>query len=100
MVARVAAPELGAISDLDFPKVQRTKLSNGVEIVYAQRSTVPLTQVSLSFDAGNAADPRDKKADRTDRGETAAGNARARQPTVQISPSPAPIANRVNDATS
>ena len=59
-VARVAAPELGAISDLDFPKVQRTKLSNGVEIVYAQRSTVPLTQVSLSFDAGNAADPRDK----------------------------------------
>ena len=59
-VARVAAPELGAISDLDFPKVQRTKLSNGVEIVYAQRSTVSLTQVSLSFDAGNAADPRDK----------------------------------------
>ena len=31
------APELGAISDLAFPKVERTKLSNGIEIVYAQR---------------------------------------------------------------
>ena len=59
-VARAAAPALGAISDLDFPKVARSKLSNGIEVVYAQRSTVPLTQVSLSFDAGNAADPRDK----------------------------------------
>jgi zinc protease len=59
-VPRTPAPELGAISDLDFPKVERTKLSNGVEIVYARRSTVPLTQVSLSFDAGNAADPRDR----------------------------------------
>lgn len=59
-VARAPAPELGAISDLDFPKVERTKLSNGIEIVYAQRGTVPMTQVSLSFNAGNAADPRDK----------------------------------------
>ena len=59
-VARAAAPELGAISDLDFPKIERSRLSNGIEVVYAQRSTVPLTQVSLSFDAGNAADPRYK----------------------------------------
>ena len=59
-VPRTAAPALGAISDLDFPKVERTKLSNGVEIVYARRSTVPMTQMSLSFDAGNAADPRDR----------------------------------------
>ena len=59
-VARAAAPELGAISDLDFPKVERTKLSNGVEIVYAQRGAVPMTQIALSFDAGNAADPRDR----------------------------------------
>jgi zinc protease len=57
---RPPAPELGLISDLAFPKVERTKLSNGIEIVYAQRNTVPMTQVSLSFDAGNTADPRDR----------------------------------------
>lgn len=59
-VKRSAAPELGMISDLAFPKVERTKLSNGIEIVYAQRNAVPLTQVSLSFNAGNTADPRDR----------------------------------------
>src|SRR4029078_11203394 len=35
------------------------KLHNGIELVYAQRSAVPLTQVALSFDAGGAADPVD-----------------------------------------
>jgi zinc protease len=59
-VKRSPAPELGTISDLAFPKVERTKLSNGIEIVYAQRNAVPMTQVSLSFDAGNTADPRDR----------------------------------------
>lgn len=59
-VKRPPAPELGTISDLAFPKVERTKLSNGIEIVYAQRNAVPMTQVSLSFDAGNTADPRDR----------------------------------------
>lgn len=59
-VARPAAPQIGAISDLSFPKVERTKLKNGIEVIYAQRTAVPLTQVSLSFDAGNAADPRDR----------------------------------------
>jgi zinc protease len=59
-VKRPPAPELGLISDLSFPKVERTKLSNGIEIVYAQRNAVPMTQVSLSFDAGNIADPRDR----------------------------------------
>jgi zinc protease len=59
-VKRPPAPELGTISDLAFPKVERTKLSNGIEIVYAQRNAVPMTQISLSFDAGNTADPRDK----------------------------------------
>lgn len=57
---RDPAPEVGAVSDLAFPKVERTKLSNGVQIVYAQRSAVPMTQIALSLDAGNAADPRDR----------------------------------------
>ncbi len=59
-VARPKPPEMGAISDLDFPDVSRTKLSNGVELVYAQRTAVPVTQISISLDAGHSADPRDK----------------------------------------
>ncbi|MGK6320801.1 M16 family metallopeptidase [Sphingomonas sp. DT-204] len=49
-------PAVGEISNLDFPKVERTKLSNGIELVYAQRSAVPVTRAVLSFDAGVAAD--------------------------------------------
>ena len=54
---RGAMPGVGAPSSLAFPKVERTRLSNGVELVYAQRATVPQTQLVMSFDAGNAADP-------------------------------------------
>jgi zinc protease len=57
---RMPAPALGAITDLKFPKVQRAKLKNGMQVVYAMRNAVPITQVSLNFDAGNAADPRDR----------------------------------------
>ncbi len=53
-------PAVAPIRDLTFPAVTRTKLSNGVELVYAQRDAVPMTQVVLSFDAGAAADPADK----------------------------------------
>jgi len=57
-VDRSKLPVVGAIADLDFPKVERARLSNGVELVYAHRDAVPITQVSISFDAGNAADPK------------------------------------------
>ena len=49
-------PPVGAIAGLTFPAVQRTTLKNGIEVVYAQRTAVPVTQVALSFDAGVAAD--------------------------------------------
>jgi zinc protease len=54
-------PEVGEIKDLDFPDVQRAKLSNGIELVYAQRTATPTTRIVVSFDAGNAADPADKQ---------------------------------------
>ncbi|MCW3837501.1 M16 family metallopeptidase [Sphingomonas canadensis] len=50
-------PGVADIKDLDFPDVTRAKLSNGIELVYANRSAVPVTRVSMSFDAGTAADP-------------------------------------------
>ena len=54
---RGALPGVSQIGDLDFPDVTRAKLSNGVEIIYANRTAVPVTQVVMSFDAGVAADP-------------------------------------------
>ena len=59
-VDRSRLPAVGAIKDLDFPDVTRAALANGIEVVYAQRTAVPMTRVSLSFDAGNAADPKDR----------------------------------------
>ena len=53
-------PQVGAIADLDFPDVQRAQLSNGIEVVYAHRDAVPVTQVAVEFDAGHAADPKSK----------------------------------------
>ena len=49
-------PPVGELTGLTFPAVQRARLSNGIELVYAQRSAVPVTQAVISFDAGVAAD--------------------------------------------
>ncbi len=59
-VDRSTPPAVGQIADLDFPDVTRATLSNGIEIVYAARSAVPVTQLTISFDAGVAADPADR----------------------------------------
>jgi zinc protease len=55
--ARDPMPNVGEIADLDFPTVERTQLSNGIEVVYAQRSAIPATLIAIDFDAGVAADP-------------------------------------------
>ena len=52
-------PPVGALAPLDFPDVTITRLSNGVELQHAQRTAVPVTQLALSFDAGDAADAPD-----------------------------------------
>lgn len=49
-------PDVGAIPALSFPAIERDKLSNGVEVILAQRSSMPLVNVSVQFDAGYAAD--------------------------------------------
>jgi predicted Zn-dependent peptidase len=50
-------PDVGQLTPLDFPDVQRATLSNGVKIHYAQRTAVPVSLIAMSFDAGQAADP-------------------------------------------
>ena len=57
---REPMPKVAEVGPLSFPKVERTTLSNGVELVYANRTTVPVTQMVASFDAGIAADVADK----------------------------------------
>ncbi|WEK44962.1 MAG: pitrilysin family protein [Candidatus Sphingomonas colombiensis] len=53
-------PPAGAVADLAFPKVERARLANGIELIYVNRTTVPVTRGVLSFDAGTAADVADK----------------------------------------
>lgn len=59
-VARREAPPVGDAPELDFPEVERARLSNGIQVTYARRSAVPVTRVTLEFDAGSAADPADR----------------------------------------
>ncbi len=55
------APPIDTIAALDFPDLERTMLANGMKLTYAQRDAVPATYVTLSFDAGSAADPSGKR---------------------------------------
>ena len=57
---REPMPTVGPMKPLDFPSVERARLSNGVEVVYARSTTVPITRLTVEFDAGVAADPADK----------------------------------------
>lgn len=54
-------PPIEKLSALQFPAITHTHLSNGIAVEYAQRATVPVTQVALSFDAGAAADSPDAR---------------------------------------
>jgi predicted Zn-dependent peptidase len=58
-VDRSKFPEVGALTPLDFPDIERTRLGNGIEVFFARRDAVPKVLVNVSFDAGHAADPRE-----------------------------------------
>jgi zinc protease len=53
---RAQLPEPGEVPEATFPGVQRATLSNGLEVVLAERHSVPLVEMSLHVDAGYAAD--------------------------------------------
>jgi zinc protease len=55
-VDRSAVPEPGAPPSASFPELQRATLANGLEIVLAERHTVPVVYFQLLVDAGYAAD--------------------------------------------
>ena len=54
-------PALGQLQELQWPQITHAQLSNGVQVIYAQRTAAPLTQLSLAFDAGAASDPVTKR---------------------------------------
>lgn len=55
---RSKLPAVAGLTALDFPAIERAKLRNGIEVIFARRTTVPTVNVAVSFDAGYAADPR------------------------------------------
>lgn len=57
---RSKLPTVGDIPNVDFPDVETTTLSNGIKVYFAHRDAVPMTRVTLSFNAGTSADSADK----------------------------------------
>ena len=57
---RSKLPPVGDIPNVDFPDVETATLSNGIKVYFAHRDAVPMTRVTLSFNAGASADSSDK----------------------------------------
>ncbi len=53
---RSRVPAVDTVPPLRFPELERARLSNGIEVVLAQRHAMPLVEVAMLFDAGYAAD--------------------------------------------
>jgi predicted Zn-dependent peptidase len=56
VVRSKGVPKVDAYPDLTFPKLERGKLKNGIEVILAERHAIPVIQVQLLFDAGYASD--------------------------------------------
>lgn len=55
-IDRSEMPSAGTPPSANFPQLQRATLSNGLEIVLAERHTAPIVNFNLLVDAGYAAD--------------------------------------------
>jgi zinc protease len=55
-VDRKTVPQTGESPDVKFPDVQKDKLSNGMQILLAERKAIPVVNLNLMFDAGFASD--------------------------------------------
>ena len=49
-------PKVTEFPELSFPVIERGQLKNGIEIVLAERHTIPVVQMQFQFDAGFASD--------------------------------------------
>ena len=57
---RSQLPAVGELKPLDFPDIERARLSNGMEVFFARRDAVPVIYTRLAFDVGYSADDRDR----------------------------------------
>ncbi|MGQ0698103.1 MAG: M16 family metallopeptidase [Panacagrimonas sp.] len=57
---RSKLPEVGPAPALELPPLQRAKLSNGIEVMLAERHAAPVVQLIMLFDGGYAADLGEK----------------------------------------
>ena len=57
---RTKLPDLGQNPEVKFPEVQRSTLSNGLNIVLAERHSIPVVSLRMMIDAGYAADQKIK----------------------------------------
>ncbi len=55
---RSKLPDTGTTAEAAFPKFERTKLSNGLEVYFVPRHAVPTVEMLLMVDCGSAADPK------------------------------------------
>lgn len=55
-VDRKKLPEIGETPDASFPKFEKAKLSNGLNVMLANRKTIPVISFSLMINAGYSAD--------------------------------------------
>ena len=58
---RSRLPDVGTMPELSFPDIQRAQLNNGIEVVLAERHTIPIVNLAIQFDAGYAADSTNGK---------------------------------------
>ncbi len=58
-------PEAGPATDFALPVIQRAKLSNGMEVVFARTTAVPVVRMMLSVPGGVSADSREKPGTQT-----------------------------------
>jgi zinc protease len=54
---RSRLPDAGTFPEARFPKFARATLSNGLEVVLAERRAIPTVELQLLVDCGSAADP-------------------------------------------
>lgn len=57
---RTKLPEMGENPEVKFPDVERATLSNGLNVVLAERHSIPVVSLRLMVDAGYAADQTTK----------------------------------------
>ena len=53
---RSRLPDVGAMPSLSFPEIKTATLDNGIEVILAERRTIPVINITMQFDAGYAAD--------------------------------------------